>query len=290
MALSPDNPLPDLPFLIETDQLVECLHHPKIRVIDASWHMKITKRNANKEYLGGHIPGAIRFDIDNIADKTSTLPHMVPSAETFARKVSLLGLGNDCHIIVYDMEGVTSAACRAWWMFRLFGHDRVSVLNGGLHKWKAEGRPLDTQIVRPQPASFVSTFRPELLRTVEQMMENIESKIDQVIDSRTALRFQGKVPEPWPTDKKGHVPGSVNLLFADLIDPESRCFLPDEQISAKFESIGFNPQRPVAVYCGSGVTACVTAFALTRIGYPNAAVYDGSWAEWGSHRDTPIEK
>ncbi len=290
MALSPDSPLPDLPTLIETEQLEECLNHPKLRIVDATWYGKLTKRDANREYISAHIPGAVRFNIDDIADKASPFPHMIPSSEFFSQKVSQLGIDNDSHVIAYDSEGMASAACRVWWMFRLFGHDKVSVLNGGIHKWKAEQRPTSNKPVRPAPAKFTASYRPELFRDVDQMLKNIETGTDQVIDTRSLLRFQGKVPEPWASHKTGHIPGSLHMLFSDLIDPETRCLLPEDQQREKFKEINFDFERPTSVYCGSGITACVTALSLFLLGYPEAAVYVGSWAEWGVHPDTPVEK
>ena len=291
MAHVSDEPLPPLSMLIETEDLEKWQRHPDIRILDASWHMKAAGRSSYDEYLSVHIPGAMRFDVDIIADPASHLPHMAPAPDLFAQNVATLGIGDETHVVVYDADGVSNAACRVWWMFRLFGHDRVSVLNGGLPKWRAEKRPIESgEVELWQNGAFTPSFHPARIRNVEQMIANLDSRTDQLVDARSPARFHGHAPEPWPADKVGHIPGSLNLPSTDLIDPETKCFLPLEQLRHAFDAVGLDRSRPIVVSCGSGITACVVAFALELIGTADIAVYDGSWAEWGTHKDTPVEK
>ncbi len=274
--------------LVSTDWLAAHLEAPDIRVVDATWFMPAEKRDARAEYADAHIPGAVYFDIDEIADTTRDLPHMLPSPEKFSSRVRRLGLGDGVRVVVYD-QGGWMAAPRVWWMFRTFGHEDVAVLDGGLAKWRAEGRPVDDHAVMPRERHFTARFNTFLLRDLDQMRANLETGRELVVDVRAPGRFAGTAPEPRAGLRSGHIPGSVNLPFGKLIDPESGCLRPPEALAPLFEAAGIAPGRPVVATCGSGVSAAVLALALHVAGYGDAAVYDGSWTEWGGRDDTPIE-
>ncbi len=276
--------------LVSTEWLAEHLNAPDVRVIDATSFLPTIPRDPRAEYDECHIPGAVFFDINDIADSDNPLPHMIPSAEKFSSKVRKLGLGDGNRIIAYDGNGGSSASCRAWWMFRLFGHEDVAVLNGGLPKWVAEGRPVEDLPPVPRERHFTARQNNFLVRNVAQVIENIETGREQVVDVRSPGRFAGTDPEPRPSRKKGHIPGSINLPFPLLMDPKNgNVFRSAEQIRAAIDDAGIDLNRPVVTSCGSGVTACVAALALYLVGYKEVAVYDGSWAEWGDHFDTPVE-
>lgn len=275
--------------LVATEWLAERLNDPDIAIIDASWHMPATKRDASAEYNDAHIPGARFFDIDTIADRSVNLPHMVPDERTFSDEVGKLGISNQNHVICYDVNGGAGAGMRAWWMFRLFGHARVSVLAGGFGRWKAEGRPVESGPPNPARAQFTARVDRRLLRTLEQVRANIASHAEQLVDVRSAGRFTGTEPEPRAGLRGGHVPGSRNLPFTALLDPAHHNVPRSaEDIAAAIEAAGVDVNRPVVASCGSGVTACVLAFALHLLGR-DVAVYDGSWTEWGGRSDTPVE-
>jgi thiosulfate/3-mercaptopyruvate sulfurtransferase len=274
--------------LVSTAALAEILGQPKLVVVDATYFLPMQGRNARAEYEQRHIPGAVFFDIDAIADKANPLPHMLPDAATFATAVGELGIGNDSHIVVYDAHGMMSAA-RAWWSFRVFGHADVAVLDGGLPKWLAEGRPVESGTARPARRSFNARFDPSQVRDKAAIRANIRDRREQVVDARAAGRFSGREPEVWPGRRPGHIPGSLNLPYTDLLDPQSKTFLPAEAIAERFRAAGTDLARPVVTSCGSGVTAAVLAFALHLIGHRPVALYDGSWAEWGLPGDTPVE-
>ena len=274
--------------LVSTAALAESLGRPNLAIVDATYFLPMQGRNGRAEYEQKHIPGAVFFDIDAIADKASPLPHMLPDAATFAAAVGELGIGNDSRVIVYDAHGMMSAA-RAWWSFRVFGHDDVAVLDGGLPKWLAEGRPVESGVVRPARRSFSARFDPSQVRDKAAIRANIRDRREQVVDARAAGRFSGREPEVWPGRRPGHIPGSLNVPFTDLLDPQSKTFLPAEAIAERFRAAGTDLARPVVTSCGSGVTAAVLAFALHLIGHRPVALYDGSWAEWGLPGDTPVE-
>jgi len=275
--------------LVSTEWLAEHLNAPDVRVVDATYYLPHDERDAAEEYAFRHIPGAVFFDIDDICASDTELPHMLPSPEKFSSKVRKLGLGDGNRIVVYDGSGGFMAACRVWWMFRVFGHEDVAVLNGGLPKWSKEGRPLDDDEVIVQERHFTARMDHILVKSYEQMMANLENHRFQVIDARSEGRFAGIDHEPRPTEKRGHIPGSLNLPFVNLLNPKNNfTFKSADELVAAFEGAGVDLAQPVATSCGSGVTASVTAFALYLLGHEEVPVYDGSWAEWGDHPDTPV--
>ncbi|MTI09814.1 3-mercaptopyruvate sulfurtransferase [Curvivirga aplysinae] len=273
--------------LVEADWLEAHIDNPKITILDASWHMPNLNRDAKAEYKEKHIPGAIFFDIDVVSDGTSDLPHMLPSSDGFARTVSKMGISNEDLIVVYDSYGLFSAA-RVWWMFRCFGHDKVAILNGGSLKWEAENRPMDNKFPTRQPTNYTADFKSELVKSLSDVQVNLESMQAQVIDARARNRFHAEIPEPRPGLRGGHIPGSLNLPFAEILT-EAKTIKDEASIRALFETEKLDFDKPVIASCGTGVTACVLSFALYLIGKEDAAVYDGSWTEWGGHRETPIE-
>jgi thiosulfate/3-mercaptopyruvate sulfurtransferase len=272
---------------VTTQWLATHLGEPDVRVVDGTWHMPQAKRDARAEFEAAHIPGAVFFDIDAIADRASSLPHMLPSAAQFAAAVGELGIGNGHRIVVYDVRGVVSAA-RVWWTFRAFGHDDVAVLDGGLRKWRAEGRPVESGSAAPTHGAFTARLRPELVRDVEAMRANVARRTVQVLDARSAGRFAGTEPEPRAGLRGGHIPGSLSLPYETLYRPDGTLKPPNELREA-VTAAGVDLGRPVVTTCGSGVTASVLALALYLIGRRDVAVYDGSWSEWGSRSDTPVE-
>jgi thiosulfate/3-mercaptopyruvate sulfurtransferase len=273
--------------VVTTEWLAKHLGEPDLRVLDGTWHMPQAGRDARGEFADAHVPGAAFFDIDAIADHSTSLPHMLPSAEAFAEAVGALGVGTGDRVVVYDVRGVVSAA-RVWWTFRAFGHDAVSVLDGGLKKWRAEGRPVERGAPAPAARTFVTRPRPQLVRDLEAMRANIGSRAAQVLDARSAGRFAGTEPEPRAGLRGGHIPGSLNLPYETLYRPDGTLKAPDE-LGAAVRAAGVDLGRPIVTTCGSGVTASVLALALYQLGRRDVAVYDGSWSEWGGRADTPVE-
>jgi thiosulfate/3-mercaptopyruvate sulfurtransferase len=288
MTASANNGYANPTSLVSTAWLAERLASPDIRVVDATYYLPVQGKNARAEYEARHIPGAVFFDIDEIADSSVPLPHMLPSPEKFSARMRKLGLGDGNKIVIYDAHGMMSAA-RVWWTFRVFGHRDVAVLDGGLPKWIAEGRPVEDLPPVPRERHLTARFNNLMVRDKEQVRANIASRREQLVDARSAARFQGAEPEPWPGRRSGHVPGSFNLPYTDLLDPATKTFLPADRIRARFESAGVDLKKPIVCSCGSGITACVLAFTLHLIGDENVAVYDGSWSEWGLPGDTPVE-
>ena len=274
--------------LVGTDWLAAHLGDPQVRVVDASFKLPGITPTAREDYDRAHIPGAVFFDIDDVCEPGTPLPHMIPSPDLFARKIGALGIGDGDRIVVYDSAGLSSAG-RAWWMLRMFGHPNVALLDGGLAKWCAEGRPLDTAVPTPQPRHFTARFDPSLVRDKQGLIGNLTTRQEQVVDARAAGRFDGTAPEPRPGMRSGHIPGSRNVPYELVTDPRTRQLKSADELTQLFRDAGVALDRPIVTSCGSGVTACALAFALHLIGHPGAAVYDGSWSEWGLPGDTPIE-
>jgi thiosulfate/3-mercaptopyruvate sulfurtransferase len=275
-------------WLVSTEWLAARLSDPNVIVLDGSYYLANHKRDAEAEFLAGHIPGAQRFDIDAISDKSNPLPHMLPSAEQFAAQVGALGVGDGMTIVVYDGIGLYGAA-RVWWTFRVFGSDNVRVLDGGMPTWKAENRPLGTGPTRPPaPKTFTSRFNRNMVASIDDVQKVLLDKTAQVVDARAADRFRGEAPEPRPGMRGGHMPGSFNVPFGFVL--ENGQLAPPDKIAAAFKDAGVDLDNPVVTSCGSGVTASILTFAVDALGKAPGRVYDGSWSEWGGRPDTPIVK
>ena len=276
-------------WLVTTDWLATHLDAPDIVILDASWHLPNSGRNGRAEFLSAHIPGALFFDIDELSDTTSLYPHMLPSPEKFSSRMRKMGIGDGKKIIVYDSLGLYSAA-RAWWMFRVFGKDDAAVLDGGFPKWKAEGRPIEDGEPPPrQERHFTARFRGMLVKDRNDVLKALDRKGEQLADARSAGRFEGTKPEPRKGVRSGHIPGARSLPFSTLVNPDGTVKSP-AQIEALFREADIDPAKPVIAYCGSGITAAVLALGLAVSGHDEHAIYDGSWAEWGSEQDLPIAK
>jgi thiosulfate/3-mercaptopyruvate sulfurtransferase len=277
----------DPQLLVSTEWLAEHLNAPDVKVLDGSWHMPDTGRDAKAEYMAGHIPGALFFDIDEISDTQSALPHMAPPAEKFISRVRAMGVGDGHRVVVYDQNGIFSAA-RVWWLFRLFGHPDVAVLDGGLPKWTAEGRELEDMPPVARDRHFTARRDATLVRDVTQVAAAAKLGDEQVIDARSPGRFRGEEAEPRPGLRPGHIPGSKNVYFRDLFNADNS--MKDlDGVKAVFEAAGVDLSRPVISTCGSGVTACILDLALERLGHRKHSVYDGSWSEWGMYPDLKVE-
>lgn len=272
--------------LVSTEWLAANLGKPDVKVVDASFKMPGVLPLPKDDYLAAHIPGAVFFDVDAVSDHSNPLPHMFPTAEQFGRDVGALGIGNDDTVVVYDSGGWV-AGPRAWWMFLSFGKD-VRILNGGLKKWKAEGRKVETGEASPKPSTFKAKFDARRVRSVQQLVANLSSRAEQVIDARANERYQGKVAEPRPGLRSGHIPGSLSLPYNNLFNAATGEMTSLDELRAAFTGAGVRLDAPIVTSCGSGVSAAVLTLALYRLGVENPALYDGSWTEWGAADGPPI--
>jgi thiosulfate/3-mercaptopyruvate sulfurtransferase len=269
---------------ISTEQLAERLGDPGVVIVDGSWYLPAMKRDGFKEYQAGHIPGAVYFDIDEISDHGSVLPHMLPPPEAFALHMRRLGIRDDATIVVYDGAGIFSAP-RVWWTFRVFGAKEVFILDGGLPKWRAEDRSVEAGMTVRKPADFRPKFNKDLVADLERVEQALSSHSAQVVDVRPAARFCGDAPEPREGVRPGHMPGSMNVPASEFM--ENGTLASPEKIRAALEAGGVDPEKPVIASCGSGVSAAVLWLALDAIGKPPQALYDGSWSDWGTRADKP---
>jgi thiosulfate/3-mercaptopyruvate sulfurtransferase len=274
--------------LVTTEWLAEQLGKPDLVVFDATKYLPNENKDGHAEFLRAHIPGARYFDIDIVADPDTDLPHMVPTPGRFAKLIGWLGVSNASRVVFYDQKGLASAA-RGWWLMGLFGHDNAAVLDGGLPKWQREGRKIETgEPVAPKPVAFRPDYRVTRLRGVGDLLRNVATQSELVLDARAAGRFTGEVPEPRAGMRSGHIPGSANLPYTDLLNADGT-FRSADALRAHLAHAGVDGSRPVVTSCGSGVTACILTLGLRLAGIPEGSVYDGSWTEWGGRSDTPVE-
>ena len=286
--MTPASPPDDPRTLVSTGWLAAHLHDPDLRLLDASWYLPEAGRDAAAEYRAGHIPGARFFDIDAITDQRSTLPHMAPPPEKFISRLRAMGVGDGHQVVVYDGAGLFSAA-RVWWTFRLMGKLDIAVLDGGLPKWRTEGREIEDMAPIVRDRHITVQRQAGLVKDVTQVAHASKLGEAEIIDARPAPRFRGEVPEPRPGLRSGHIPGSRNLPYTSLLNPDGTMLAP-AALRAAFVAVGVDLARPAITTCGSGVTAAVLNLALERIGHRNHALYDGSWAEWGMYDDLKLAR
>ena len=274
--------------LVTTDWLAGEIGKPGLVIFDATKYLPNENRDGKAEFLTARIPGARYFDIDEVADPDTDLPHMVPSPGRFAKLMSGMGVSNASRVVFYDQKGLASAA-RGWWLMGLFGHDQAAVLDGGLPKWTREGRSTEAGApAAPAPATFRPDYRATRLRGVGDVIRNVASGAELVLDARAAGRFTGATPEPRAGMRSGHIPGSANVPYTELLN-EDGTFRSAAEVRARLAAAGVDGSMPVITSCGSGVTACILTLGLRLAGLPEGAVYDGSWTEWGGRSDTPVE-
>jgi thiosulfate/3-mercaptopyruvate sulfurtransferase len=278
----------DPELLVSTDWLAAHLGAPDLRILDASWYLPADGRDPRAEFEAAHIPGARFFDIDEISDDTSELPHMAPPVEKFVSRVRALGVGDGHRVVVYDGAGLFSAP-RVWWLFRLFGKKDVAVLDGGLPKWRAEGRPLEDGVPILRDRHFTARREAGLVRDVTQVAATVKLGDAQIVDARSAERFRGEAPEPRPGLRPGHIPGARNVHYRSLLNPDGT-MKDTGGLREAFAAAGVDPLKPVVTTCGSGVSAAILNLALERLGSRDHALYDGSWAEWGAYPDLEVEQ
>jgi thiosulfate/3-mercaptopyruvate sulfurtransferase len=273
--------------LVSSEWLAQHLGKPGLVIFDATKYLPNEAKDGHAEFLKARIPSAQYFDIDAIADTDTDLPHMVPTPGRFAKLIAALGISNDSHVVFYDQKGLASAA-RGWWLMGLFGHDKAAVLDGGLPKWLKEGRAVEQgEAPPPVPGHFRPDYRAGRVRGIGDMLRNVDTGSEQVLDARAAGRFIGATPEPRAGMRSGHIPGSISVPYTDLLRPDGT-FLPAADVLRRFQSAGVDGEKPLVTSCGSGVTACILTLGLRIAGYREGSVYDGSWTEWGGRADTPI--
>lgn len=274
--------------LVSTDWLAAHLKDPDLRVLDASWYLPTSGRDAKAEYAAAHIPGARFFDIDEITDSRSSLPHMAPPAEKFISRMRAMGVGDGHQVVIYDGAGIFSAP-RVWWTFRLMGKVDVAVLDGGLPKWQAEGREIEDMPPIVKDRHMTTMRQNQMVKDVTQVAHSAKLGEAVIVDARSAARFAGEAPEPRPGLRAGHIPGSRNVPYTTLLNGDGT-MKPVPELAAVFKAAGVDLAKPIITSCGSGVTAAILSLALERIGHKNHALYDGSWAEWGMYEDLAVEK